>query len=799
VPPDAAVRPFADMLPAGLRRASYTQWELVFARHHRKRLSLYLANPDYVPDQAAPTGPDFPELQEGFVAYLKGEGLDRSYFSTTDQLCRLVLKEDWPQLRRPKPIALPYPSLGTLFKGREEFLARLRDRLARAADGHATAIAGKALHGLGGVGKTRLAVEYAWRHQSDYTALLFVAAETPQDLRRNLAALAGPLVFDLPENAAPEEEARLAAALRWLAEHPGWFLIVDNVDTPEAAEAVEELLARLHGGQVLLTGRLAQWSACVEPLELDVLAAEDAAAFLLERTQRGRRKVATDAADAAELARELDGLALALEQAGAYIAQRRLSLADYLRDWRAHVPAVQGWHDLRLMKYPRSVEVTWQTTVERLGGGEVALLRLLAWLAPEPLPLFVLEGYRAEALWREAVALQQQEGPAVAVSCSVRDALAGLSDYSMVRWDAEGETVVVHRVVQEMLRTRLPPGARVAWLTLGLRLLDAARPGDPTDVRTWPRWNPLRPHIAVVVAQADESGIAEPTALLMNRLGGLLWAKALHAEAEPLLRRALAIDERSLGPEHPNVAIRLNDLALLLKATSRLGEAEPLMRRALAIDERSLGPEHPEFAIHLNNLAGLLGDTNRLAEAEPLLRRVVDIFEKGLGEGHPNVATALNNLGQVLVDTSQLGEAELLLRRALAIHERSLGPEHPTVAINLNNLAGLLRVTNRLGEAEPLLRRALAIDERSLGPEHPDVAIALNNLAQVLEDTNRLAEAEPLSRRMARIFLDFTRRTGHQHPHLREALEIYRGRMEALGRSEADIQAELDQLKAGKP
>src|SRR5208282_4717077 len=97
-----------------------------------------------------------------------------------------------------------------------------------------------------------------------------------------------------------------------------------------------EMLARLHGGQVLLTSRRAQWSGCVEPLELDVLDAEDAAAFLLGRTARSRRKMAADAVDAAELARELDGLALALEQAGAYIAQRRVSLADYLRDWRAH-------------------------------------------------------------------------------------------------------------------------------------------------------------------------------------------------------------------------------------------------------------------------------------------------------------------------------------------------------------------------------------------------------------------------------------------------------------------------------
>ena len=108
-----------------------------------------------------------------------------------------------------------------------------------------------------------------------------------------------------------------------------------------------------------------------------------------------------------------------------------------------------------------------------------------------------------------------------------------------------------------------------------------------------------------MTAHADAAGIAEPTARLMNELGVLLNAKALHAEAEPLMRRALAIDEASFGPDHPEVAIDLNNLAQLLQATNRLAEAEPLMRRALAIDEKSFGPDHPNVAIRLNNLAAI--------------------------------------------------------------------------------------------------------------------------------------------------------------------------------------------------
>ena len=233
----------------------------------------------------------------------------------------------------------------------------------------------------------------------------------------------------------------------------------------------------------------------------------------------------------------------------------------------------------------------------------------------------------------------------------------------------------------------------------------------------------------------------------LNNLSTLFLETNRPAEAEPLMRRALAINEASFGPEHPKVATNLNNLAQLLKSTNRLAEAEPLMRRALAIDEASFGPEHPSVAIRLNNLSTLFLETNRLAEAEPLMRRALAIDEAAFGPEHPKVAIRLNNLAQLLKSINRLAEAEPLMRRALAINEASFGPEHPSVAVRLNNLAQLLMNTNRSAEAEPLMRRALAIDEASFGPEHPSVAIRLNNLSTLFLETNRPAEAEPLMRR----------------------------------------------------
>jgi len=277
----------------------------------------------------------------------------------------------------------------------------------------------------------------------------------------------------------------------------------------------------------------------------------------------------------------------------------------------------------------------------------------------------------------------------------------------------------------------------------------------------------------------------------LNNLASLLEATNRLSEAEPMFRRALSISESSYGPDHPEVANRLNNLASLLEATNRLVEAEPLCRRALSIYESSYGPDHPEVATGLNHLANLLRATNRLSEAEPLYRRALSIFESSYGPAHPRVALGLNNLANLLYATNRHSEAEPLYRRALSIDESSYGPDHPVVATGLNNLAELLRATNRLSEAEPMFRRALSIYESSYGPDHPKVATGLNNLAVLLEATNRLSEAEPLSRRQLEIFVLFTARTGHVHPHLEEARGSYHGILSELGLDAAETESRL--------
>ncbi len=683
----------------------------------------------------------------------------------------------------PRVHNLPFLPLGDLFRGRDEELRALEANF-RGATGSAVITQIQVIHGLGGMGKTRLAVEYAWRSGGRYEAALFVAADSPEALRSGLAErldLAGAVP------GLPPLQGEVATILSWIRSRDRWLLILDNVDTEETARAARKLLPQLQAGHVLITSRRRNWPASLKNRALKELSLEEATQFLLQRTEGLRAATESDPEQACQLARHLDGLPLALEQAAAYVCHHQITFAQYSEIWEH----VLGWYDGDLMDYPASVAATWQTTFRQLGLTAATVLRLAAYLAPEPLPLEMFEKGSAPVM--AAVPLLREEvGPAGnGVPQPVQEGISELAAFSMVTRDAG--TFTVHRMVQEVLRSRVPEPRRRDWIELALRLVNDFSPDDADDVRTWPAWDVLWPHAAEVARCADDMRIANPTSGLMRKVYLYLWAKGLYAEAEPLILRSLVIAEE-IAPDSSEVAIRLNDLAQLLQATNRLAEAEPLMRRALKIDESALGPDHPEVATDLNNLAQWLRATNRLAEAEPLMRRALKIDESALGSDHPEVATDLNNLAQLLQATNRLAEAEPLMRRAVQLYEAHLGADHPNLVPAINNLAQLQQAMGQLAEAEPLMRRALKIDESAFGPDHPNVARDLNNLAQLLQATDQLAEAEPLMRRALKIdedafgtehpkvarrlhnlalLLQATNRLAEAEPALRRAVEIY--------------------------
>ncbi len=570
--------PLAEFLQPDGPSLSYTQWESWLALWHGKKLYIATPSEGALRDETHRPNPEQQALQQAHLARLRSVArYPGREFSGQEHLAAEVLRSFVLDLLvaaglTRRPLTLPFASIGSLLKGRDGLMDLLEN-----------ATRPLALVGPGGVGKTRLAIEHAWRQIGRCNAVLLVSAGSSEALSRNLAGLCNPTALDLPGQTLTEEAAQRQAVLHWLRANPGWLLILDNVDTTEAAAEVESLLPQLSGGQLVLTTRLRNWSAAVELQEVEVLTPEDATAFLLERTADRRRQAADDASLARAMAvDDLGGLALALEQAGAFISQRRLRLSDYRSQWQSNRQVVLAWNDPRLMQYDHSLATTWLTSYQQVSEAARTLLRRLAWLSPEPIPESLLDVAVPGSL---EVAGDGWEG------------LNQLEGFSLVNRSAEAPTFSVHRLVQEAGRLwqQQPDKPESNELECALQWLNAAFVGDPEDVRCWAVLDSLAPHTQAVAHYADQAGIRDPTARLFGHLGCLHLSKAAYNDAEPLLRRALAIDETTYGSEHPKVANDLNNLSALLHTTNRFAEAEPLIRKALEIGEARYDSDPPPW------------------------------------------------------------------------------------------------------------------------------------------------------------------------------------------------------------
>lgn len=618
-----------------------------------------------------------------------------------------------------------------VFTGREDVFQRLKITLA--ANGLAT------LNGVGGIGKTQMAVQYSYAHRRDYEAVLWARANSQETLFADLSDLAERL--ELPEHEAKEQRVTVDAVKRWLDQHLSWLLILDDV---QDFEMIGDLAAKADakGRHVIITTRLQAPEGTARP-SLSSMDKEQGALLLLRRANRlpangslagAERK---DVELAEQISEELGGLPLALNQAGAYIEHTGCGLEHYLMLLgKPSTDLLDGRGGLGLDR--PSLAETVLTSFGRLtkqNRAAAELLQAVAFLATDAIP---------EEIFTEGAA---QFGPLLQATAADPDkwneAVGAAVNFSLLERSPAQKFLAVHRLVQAVMKSRMSSEERKVWAEQVVQAVNAVFPY--VEAAVWDKCERLVASAQACTSLVEKYDLFSPDASrLLNQAGYYLRQRARYAEAEPLHRQVLAIDERLYGPYHPNVAVDLNNLAQLLFATNRLDEAEPVMRRAVQIFERADGLDHPNVATSINNVAAMLLQTNRLMEAEPLLRRALTINERSYGPDHPNVARDLNNLALVMRMTNRLGEAERLMRRALAIDDRSFGSDHPDVARDLNNLARLLQDMGRASEAEVLYRRALYINEKTLGHNHPSVPDNINNLAVLYAGEGRYEEAEPL-------------------------------------------------------
>ena len=636
------------------------------------------------------------------------------------------------------PFNVPHPR-NPVFSGREELLGDLRKVLTQGSQ--AALSQPQAISGLGGIGKTQAAVEYAYRHRDDYRAVLWSGAESRDALVSGFASAAR--LLELPESDEQDLGVVVQAAKRWLESNRGWLLILDNV---EDLKLIKEFVPSNSAGGVLLTTRLPATGTIAQRVELTKMDVEEGSLFLLRRAKIVAGAAPLEAAGeadralAAEIHGEVGGFPLALDQAGAFIEETPSSLAEYLELYRGGGKELRAARGELSPDHP-SVTVTFSLAFEQVSKNSAAaadLVRLCAFLAADAIP---------EEVFREgAEHLGEELARAAAEPLPFIEAVKEAGRFSLVERNPADKTLAMHRLVQVVVRDEMDAETRRVWAERAVNALNQAFPWS--EYENWGRCERLRSH-GLAAAELVTSWCFDSRAAgdLLGKLGRYLYDRGLYEEAEPLYQRSLAIREKALGSNHPSVATTLNNLAGLYESQGRYEEAEPLYERSLTISEKALGPDHPSVATTLNNLALLYESQGRYEEAEPLYERSLAIREKALGPEHPSVAVTLNNLALLYESQGRYEEAEPLYQRDLAISEKALGPDHPEVATTLNNLAELYRIQGRYEEAEPLCRRSLAIKEKALGPDHPSVAMTLNNLALLYKSQGRYEEAEPLCRR----------------------------------------------------
>jgi tetratricopeptide (TPR) repeat protein len=617
-----------------------------------------------------------------------------------------------------------------------------------------------ALHGMGGVGKTQTAIEYAHRYAADYDLVWWVNAEQSTAIGEQFTNLADELGLSSPADPA----VSLRAVHRALRARGHWLLIFDN------AESQQEIRPLLPGGagHVLVTTRRGGFRALGEVLDLDILNRPDALVLLRRRAPA----LTKDQAD--PLAAELGDLPLALDQAAAYLDQTGMLPERYLELLNTRGAELRSRGEPG--SYTGTIATVWSVSIEKLqvtAPAAVQLLDLCAWLAPEPIPLDLFSDHPDQ--------LPEPLASVAADPIAFNDIVGALVDYSLAR--RVGADLIVHRLVQDVTRDRLsgqPAAGAGKPLETVLALLRADLPGQIwATPASWPRWRTLLSSVLVATGYHTDATEGPDAAWLLTRAGIYLRRQGRYGDALPLHQRALRIDEAALDPHHPNVANDNNDIGWALSGLGRAAEALPYFEQALRIREAALGPDDSDVAADLNYVGQALLALGRPAEALPLQQRALRIREAILGPDHPYVAAAQGYVGQALSALGRPAEALPYYEQALRIREAAFGPAHPDVAADLNFVGQALLALGRADEALPYHERALPIDEAALGEDHPDVATDLNYIGQALSALGRADEALPYHEQALRID---EAALGPDHPLTRQSRDYV-----ASARRDADI------------
>lgn len=659
----------------------------------------------------------------------------------------------------PKGSRMPHaPS--KLFVGREKELGDLAQSLTPGAlvGVHA------AVTGMGGVGKTQLAIEYAHRYGRHYPGGVFwLNMENADNAINEVAACGGAEGMNLPHFSdlkTPDQAALVRK--QWEEGDQARLLIFDNAEDPEVVKHWRPVTGLC---SVLISSRRQDWplDMGVRALPVETLPRTNS----MEMLEKARPRLAEDLAEqkaANDLCDFLGDLPLGLKVAAAYLQKYHAeTVAGYLQDLRQASTSDSELSELKDVWACFAVSYRKLKPEDKTDALALRIFHAGAYFAP----VSILPKLLAQAADLDEGRREEQK--------RFSHSVARLQELSLISQEPDGR-FLLHRLLRQFaskLKTAEPTQEEAAlkvWKVLkefAAREINTGLPQGLTSERA---------HLREAATEAEDPN-PQIAAELYNWLGSHARMLALLGEARTDQERALKLGEQAHGPEHPSVSTYANNLGLVLQDQGDRTGALEYLRRALKIGEQAYSSEHPEVASLANNLGTVLQDQGDLTGALHYAQRALKIDEQAYGPNHPSVARDANNIGQILKDQGDLPGALEHAQRALKIGEEVYGPNHPTVAICVNNIGLILQAQGDLAGALEHTQRALKIDEHVYGLNHPNVAIDANNLGQILRRQGDLAGAEDHIGRALEIF----RKTyGPDNPSTRTVARNLRGLQEEI-------------------
>ncbi|MEV6375477.1 FxSxx-COOH system tetratricopeptide repeat protein [Micromonospora musae] len=668
------------------------------------------------------------------------------------------------------------------FAGRDRDLGRLREQL-RA--GGAAAV--QALHGMGGIGKTQLAIEYAYRYAADYDVVWWISAEQAGLIGEQYSALGASLGL---VNSDADSVTAAHVVKSYLRSRDRWLLIFDNAESPE------DIGQWLPGGpgHVIITSRHQRWTQLAVAVEVDVLTRAESILLLTAHHPM------LNPGEADELADALGDLPLALVQAASFLAETGMSTQEYRQALASQAGDVLG--EGRPVSYPRSLAATIAVSTGRLADidpASLAILRLCAFLAPEPVPVELLS-----AIVQFEAEVQDDAWGLVPLAAVIdkplarRRSIARIGDYGLAKVSIEG--VTLHRLVQAVLRDQMAPAAVQQLRARVETVLSMAEPGDPRDPAAWPSWARLLPHLlAADPASSSNSalrgvacraivflivrGDARPAQRLANdlyrewrqTLGSdhphtlkaateLVWAYRdlgeLH-QLRPLIEDTLARQVSALGEDHTDTLRSTSDLAVALNAQGHHERARQMHQEVLERRRRVLGEDHPDTLRSAANLASTLNSLGKYEQAREMHQEVLERRRRVLGENHPDTLDAVGGLAVMLFNLGEFEQARQMHQEVLERRRRVLGEEHPETLKTVSSLAIILGRQGEFEQARQMHQEVLERRQQLLGEDHPATLSAIAHLADASAWYGEYEQA----RQMHQEVLERRRRVlGEEHP-----------------------------------